>query len=476
MKRLVSCLLVVMMLFSAVSSFAEPARIARKSNVLIKFLDETDFKTKDIALQFESGDASSDIVFRAENDNIHLVTRTGGKQEGHIQLDSGSIYVDSEDSVTMLRYSTVGAVMEDVVKQLDAMLTQVVESIPKEMIPSDAEIRNYVRQLGILASMEAAQQEADAATLSSAALSFVNKFKPEYVLDVKQNAGSVEISLRSEAFATALSEAVDEMMSNRALAELVDRRASLEGGMSFAQIQKDWLKNREATLEAIRNIRSNETIEANGHSVSHFEISEQNSEKGALCFDTDSFVNVESGEIEFKACMGYPNEDPAVLYELTLNPYYYREKVTAGDSMAEVRANIDYGRITDGKLISVVEGKENLRVDFGPDYLYAKGPKGGISTSVRETWTGKIRYVLVAESAKGEEVALTFDFYEDGDSLVCEMFSGNAENSLKIKLSRIDRVDIRDLSTSEKINEITAEDIKAMLESISMLLGSSETK
>jgi hypothetical protein len=64
------------------------------------------------------------------------------------------------------------------------------------------------------------------------------------------------------------------------------------------------------------------------------------------------------------------------------------------------------------------EGNEELRADFGSDYLYVKGPKGGISTSVRETWTGKIRYELVAETAEGEQANIILDFYQDDDSLV----------------------------------------------------------
>jgi hypothetical protein len=476
MKKLISCLLVFMMLFSAVSSFAEAARIAEKSNVLAKFLDETDFKTKDIALQFQNGDASSDIVFRADGDHLHFVTRTGGKVDGHLQLDSSSIYLDSDGSVTQLRYSTIAAVLNDVAKELESALTQLIQTIPAELIPSEADLQTLIKELGILASMEAAQQEKDAATLGTAAMSFANKFKPEYVLDVNNDNGAVVISLRSEAFATALAEAVDEMLSDPALAELVDRHAAQKGGMTFVEMQKDWLKNREATLEAIRTIKSTEVIEENGHSVSHFEIGEENSEKGVLCFNTDSFVNVDNGEIEFKAGLGFHNEDPAMIYEFTMTPYFYWEKVTAGDTMAEVKCNVDFGRFTNGKLTSVVDGKENLRVDFGPDYLYAKGPKGGISTSVRETWTGKIRYEIVAESAEGEEVSITVDFFEDGDSLVCELFTDKAEDALKIKLSRIDKVDIKDLSTSDKITEITIEDIKALVESISMLMGGSETK
>ena len=47
-KKMFFSLLVVMLLFSVVSAFAEPIE---KSGVLDKFLDETDLEKKDLALQ-----------------------------------------------------------------------------------------------------------------------------------------------------------------------------------------------------------------------------------------------------------------------------------------------------------------------------------------------------------------------------------------------------------------------------------------
>ena len=95
-----------------------------------------------------------------------------------------------------------------------------------------------------------------------------------------------------------------------------------------------------------------------------------------------------------------------------------------------------------------------------------KGPKGAISTTVRETWTGKIRYEVFAETAEGKEASIIVDFYQDGDSLVCELNSDDADQPAMFKISRIDKVNIEDLSTSENINEITVEKINAELESL----------
>jgi len=113
----------------------------------------------------------------------------------------------------------------------------------------------------------------------------------------------------------------------------------------------------------------------------------------------------------------------------------------------------------------LIEGNEWMRMNFGPDYFYMKGPKGGISTSVRETWTGKIRYELVAETADGQQATVIFDCYQDGDDLVCEMNTSESDLPVLFKLSRIDKVNIEDLSASENINEITF-DISGDLEGL----------
>ena len=463
MKKLISCLLAVMMLCTAASAFAASATPVEKSNALTKFLDETDLNTKDLAFQVQSGDEIADLVLRLDGDNLHLVAREGDKVDAHVQFNSTGIYVEGEDSVTMLRYATVITILQDIIKEVNSLLDEAIKSIPEEAIPTDAEMKEIVNQVAVLAAEAAAQEEADAATMTSAALAFADKFKPEYILDVKEEDGAVQFSLRSEAFATALAEAVDELMLNADLGKLVDRQAELTGGKTFAEIQLEWLKYREATLEAIRTIQSSDTIDENGHWVSHFQIGEENSAVKILVCDTDAWIDVENSEVEFTVCLGFQNEDPLMVYEFAVNPYFYGEKLTAGDSFAEVNCEIENNRLSSGKVVTVLEGKEELRMDFGPDYLYIKGPKGGISTSVRETWTGKTRFELVAETAGGQETSVIVDFYQEDDCLASELYTDKSDRTVMFKISRIDKVNIEDLSASEKITEITVDDIYAEL-------------
>lgn len=468
MKKLISCLLVVMMLFSVASTaaFAAPLQRVEKSDVLRTFLNETDLQTQDIALQSESGDEATDLVIRVDGGSVHLVSRNNGVEDGHIQLNPTGIYLADADSVTLLRYATVTTVMQNIVNELNEMLEQTVQNIPEEQLPTEAEVKEAVNQMAILAAAVEAQEQADAATLNSAAMAFASKFKPEYILNVIESEDGVLLSLRSEALATALAEAMDELMMNPALAELVDRHAALEGGMTFAQAQAEWLLNREATLEAIRSIKSIETLEENGHYQSHFQIGEELSAVKILICETDAWIDTENGNAQAVVALGFKNEEPLMVYEFAVDPYSYWEKLSSGDSLSEVYYNLENNRVKSGKIITVVEGNEELRADFGSDYLYVKGPKGGISTSVRETWTGKIRYELVAETAEGEQANIILDFYQDDDSLVCELYSDNDDQSATFKISRVDKITIEDLSASEKITEITASDINAALEGL----------
>ena len=149
-----------------------------------------------------------------------------------------------------------------------------------------------------------------------------------------------------------------------------------------------------------------------------------------------------------------------------MDPDSTHETLFSGDSRTDVQVNFEDEMIDTGSILCVIEGNELMRMNFGPDYFYMKGPKGGISTSVRETWTGKIRYELVAETADGQESTIIFDFYEDGDSLVCEMNTSGSDQPVCFKISRIDKVNIADLSASEKVDEITVELISAELESL----------
>ena len=468
MKKLISCLLVVIMLFAVAEGFAESLRPGRfvNSDILRRFRKETDTETKDLALQVQSGNEIDDVVIRIDGDNLHLVPRTNGVANSHIQLNPTGIYLDSDGTVTLLRYATVITVVQDIIKEVDSMLEQAIESIPEEELPSEDEMKKAVKELSILASAVKAQEQADAATLSSAAIAFANKFKPEYILDIKEEEGSVRISLRSEAFATALAEAIDEMMSNPALAELANRQAAMNGDKTFADIQQDWEQNREATLAAIRSIKSTDMIDENGHWVSHFQIGEELSATKILMCDTDAWIDAENGEANITCCMGFKNEDPIIVYQLAVTPYFYNEKLSSGNSMTEIQAEFENDQLISGNVLTMIEGKEEMRAYFGPDYLFMKGPKGCISTSVRETWTGKIRYELVAETAEGKETSIILDFYQEEDSLVCELSTNESDRSVMFKISRIDKLNIEDLSASENINEITVDQINAVLESL----------
>ena len=468
MKKLISCLLVVIMLFAVAEGFAESLRPGRfvNSDILRRFRKETDTETKDLALQVQSGNESDDLVIRIDGDNLHLVPRTNGVANSHIQLNPTGIYLDSDGTVTLLRYATVITVVQDIIKEVDSMLEQAIESIPEEELPSEDEMKKAVKELSILASAVKAQEQADAATLSTAAIAFANKFKPEYILDIKEEEGSVRISLRSEAFATALAEAIDEMMSNPALAELANRQAAMNGDKTFADIQQDWEQNREATLAAIRSIKSTDMIDENGHWVSHFQIGEEFSATKILMCDTDAWIDAENGEANITCCMGFKNEDPFIVYQLAVTPYFYNEKLSSGDSETEIQAEFENDQLISGSILTVIEGKEEMRAYFAPDYLFMKGPKGCISTSVRETWTGKIRYELVAETAEGKETSIILDFYQEDDSLVCELSTNESDRSVMFKIRRIDKWNIEDLSASENINEITVDQINAVLESL----------
>lgn len=474
MKKLISCLLAVMLLLTAAGAFAfaAPAEGIEKSNALNAFLDETDMKTKDLILRNMQGDQTTDLVIHIENgDNIHLIRRSNGVEISHEQITPAGIYLKADGSVTLLRYATVSAVMQVFAKEMDSILEQAVQNvpeIPEEELPTEAEINALADRLAMMAYAAAAQEQADAATLNSAAIAFASKFKPEYILDAKEEYGVTEVSLRSDAYAAALAEAVDEMMMNPALAELVDRQAAQTGGRTFAEAQQEWLLNRDAVLEAISTIESKEVFDENGHWASHYQIGDELSEEQILTYDTDVWVDEKYGEAEAAITLGFKDEDPFMVYAFEASPYSYWETQTAGDSSVEVQYDIEDSRIRGGKVITVVDGNEELRADFGPDYLYIKGPEGGISTSVRETWTGRTRYEMVAETAEGETGTICFDFYQDDDCLVWEMYTDESLESdiFRISISRIDKLTVEDLSASGNITEITADKISSELESL----------
>lgn len=471
MKKLFAVLMAVVMLFTAACALAESFEAIEKSNVLNQFLKETDTEKKDIALQVQFGDQVADLVIRVDGSNLHLVARNNGTEAAHLQVNPTGLYMGSDGKATLLRTATVTTVLEDTAKEIADMIQKAIDSIPKDQLPTEEQLKAAAQKEAVLSSLAVAQAQADAVTLSSAAAAFAGKFKPEYILDVKEEAGSVEVTLRADAYAAALAEAMDELMSNPGLAELVNRQAATSGGTTFSTLQKEWLLNRQATLEAIRTMQSTEKLEENGHWTSHFQIGEETEEQKALVYDTDAWLAPDHGAAEITVCLGLKDEDPLLKYEFAVSPDAYREKLSAGDdSSTEVLVDMEDNRISRGKVITVIDGNEELRMDVGPDYMYLKGPKAGISTSVRETLTGKIRYELVAETAEGNEASLITDFYEDGDSLICELKTSESDQSLKYMISRIDKIAIEDLSASENLNEITNEEFKAELDSVLKLM------
>ena len=195
-----------------------------KSNALLKFLKETDSKTKDIALQFQYGEQISDVVIRVEGDDLHLVRRKNAVEESHIQLNPTGIYLGSKGDVTKLGFGTFSKNLQGIFTETDKLLVQAIQYLPSDAMTNGEEIKITLNELSILAAAEAAQEQVDAATLSAAALDIVSKFKPENILDVKEEDGSMEISLRSKAYASAIADAVDEAggLQGSAIGFLVD--------------------------------------------------------------------------------------------------------------------------------------------------------------------------------------------------------------------------------------------------------------
>lgn len=464
-KVLISLLLAVVMVFTAASAFAAPIDI---DNAVVKFLDETDLEAKDIALQMQSGNKNSELVIRVEKDGVHLLTRDNGTEKGHVQINPTGIYAGSANAVQMLRFATVADAMEEIVKSVDDKIEQAIQSIPEGEIPTEAEVNQAVEMATAEIYAAFAQEQADAATLSAAATEFASKFKPEYILDVKEEDGSVEISLRSGAYATALAEAMDGLMTNPALAELVDRNAAQRGGRTFAQYQRQWMKERAATLEAIRSVEGSEKLEENGHWTSHLQINGEDENEPTLIYDTDAWIDVDYQEAKITAALGIEGEEPFMVYEAAVSPYFYEERMTSGNSVSDVTYTIKNNRVSGGRVITVLDGREELRAEFGSDYLFAKGPNGSVSTTVRETWLGKTRYELIAETAAGETARLIVDFYEDNDSLVCELIlPDESDETLMFKISRIDKAAMDDLSASGNITEIPADQVSAVLKALS---------
>jgi hypothetical protein len=86
-----------------------------------------------------------------------LVSRNNGVEDGHIELNPTGIYLADADSVTLLRYATVTTVMQNIVNELNEMLEQTVQNIPEEQLPTEAEVKEAVNQMAILAAAVEAQ-------------------------------------------------------------------------------------------------------------------------------------------------------------------------------------------------------------------------------------------------------------------------------------------------------------------------------
>ena len=60
MKKLISCLLMIVMLLSvSTCAFAEPLGPIERNDALNAFLDETDMKTQDLVMQSQLGDMTA---------------------------------------------------------------------------------------------------------------------------------------------------------------------------------------------------------------------------------------------------------------------------------------------------------------------------------------------------------------------------------------------------------------------------------
>lgn len=468
MKKMISCLLALMMLLTASSAFGASLEELEFDNHLMEFLGKTDWETQDIAMQFQLESNTADVVIRPTGEKLHIVTRNNGVEESHIQLEPSGLYIGAKGAGILLRTSTLFTVEQDIIKAVEAFLTEIEKSIPADQVPDEAELSKYIAQLSEQAAAAQTQEQADAATVSAAAVAFADNFRADDILEVKEEAGSVEITLRADAFAASLGAALDELFANPDIEALMERRTTRTGKKSYAELKADWEKNREAALEIVRNIQSSDKIDENGHWTSTFQISEDAESGKALVCNADTWIDTELDVFVTNIQLGQKDEEAKLVYELAVSPYYYGEKMTLGDSYTELTlTGFEKDKFGGkGKLATVINGKEELSAEFSPEALYVWGPTGGFSITARETWTGKTRYEMHVANAEGETSGLVVDFYEEEDSMICEMRNSETAPAAQIKFGRIDKINIDDLSGMANLTEITAEMIEQELMNI----------
>ena len=237
MKKILALLMALVMALSlSAASLGEAAEVAAEKPVYTNFqehvqafLGSINIQENDLFVAVNAGEQTLQALLGVdETGTINLMAGMDGETLGILQADTEAAYLSYQGSVMALSYETVRSF---------------VANLPQKLL-------GYLAQLGI----DPQQLMADAQTLVSALQTAAMKLMP--CLEQSVDGSVMTITVNGETFGELLGQAIDDLLADASIADIINRYATLTGAqITGEQLAQAWTAYRAPVVAIAKTLQ-----------------------------------------------------------------------------------------------------------------------------------------------------------------------------------------------------------------------------
>ncbi len=477
-------MLALVMVFSiSAVSFGEAAPVQYSSfeEHLDAFMDSLDLQKNDVFMAASMNEQTYQLlVGQDDNGVVNIMAGQNGEPVGCLQIDSEAAYLSYQNSIMAIQFATIKSFLDN---------------LPQKLL-------GYLQALGI----DPQQIMADLQTLMALGQKFTPKLMSAYKQSVEGNV--MTMTLDAEAYANLYAEAVDELLADPALQDILARYIPMFGGQYDPdQVASAWQSVRGQMIDVMKNWQMVMTLDqSTGEMTIKADMPMPENIKMVMDFivkTTDNAVNVSgnwamtNGEQEYKYelamnlekdsfWLNFPNkgtcrfvlsqngqEFAAMDSSFVLSEFGIPESILV--TMSQQGQEIVRLQYADSTFVAYAQGQEMIFAQYKDNVFTFRAPNGEIVVRQTENDADHLVYeATVTSNGNTTTMYVTYTIALDENGAEFLQYDAKAGEQVGIiaQVMQTEKQAFSLLKDEEGINWITEDQLNSLLDqAVSSLLA-----
>ncbi len=449
---------------------------------LVAFLSSLNLQQSDLYLTAQQGEDSYQALLGANDAGaVNLMLGQNSQVIGTAQFDGTAFYLDTQNGVMAIELATI----QNFIQQLPEKLT------------------GLAAEQGAALGIDPNQVVADAQTLIEALAGAVTPLLNTMKQTVSEDGKVITLTMDSEAFAEATAQAIDTLLANENVTDIISRYAALYNPeFDIAELQQGWQSVRDQVVAIMKTEEATLTINSEtGEFTFNYAIAptetvkmtaDVNGQTAERAMTLNYTFAASNGEEEYRIEGTQLQEKNSFWSEMptkiTQHQTIYQNGEEVGSSDIALEMN-DFGMPVSALIVANVGGQETLRMQYADQTfcVYVQGQEMVYIQYANEVLTARLAggtMQLVARIAENDadHMLMHADLTMNGETMPVEVEYAiydnegaeylqctetvNGENILLAQLQQSEKQAFSLLKDAENINWITGEMLDQLLNNV----------